>query len=166
MKSRFLTALLLVAGLVPTLSAAPVSGLPMTGFSAGGTGLTPFYVLGFELGPWQDYLARELTPNYLLDPAAEPLRISWLGEQSVVILPFFARQLLGEPETFLKLEVNWQYSDELAMNSFDPFISSGSLGLERRLISPGLLHPFMIPIRKRAMVPASTWRLAVKLLTV
>jgi long-chain fatty acid transport protein len=140
MKYRFLTALLLVAGLVPTLSAAPVSGLPMTGFSAGGTGLTPFYVLGFELGPWQDYLARELTPNYLLDPAAEPLRISWLGEQSVVILPFFAQQLLGEPETFLKLEVDWQYSDELTMNSFDPFMSSGTLGLERRLVSPGLLH--------------------------
>jgi len=140
MKYRFLTALLLVAGLVPTLSAARVSGLPMTGFSAGGTGLTPFYVLGFELGPWQDYLARELTPNYLLDPAAEPLRISWLGEQSVVILPFFAQQLLGEPATFLKLEVDWQYSDELTMNSFDPFMSSGSLGLERRLVSPGLLH--------------------------
>ena len=112
----------------------------MTGFSAGGTGLTPFYILGFELGPWQDYLARELTPNYLLDPESEPLHISWLGEQSVVILPFFAQQLLGEPETFLKLEVNWQYSDELAMNSFDPFISSGTLGLERRLVSPGLLH--------------------------
>ncbi len=140
MKYRFLSVLLLVAGLVPTLSAASVSGLPMTGFSAGGTGLTPFYVLGFELGPWQDYLARELTPNYLLDPEAEPLRISWLGEQSVVILPFFARQMLGEPETFLKLEVDWQYSDELAMNSFDPFMSSGSPGLERRLISPGLLH--------------------------
>ena len=140
MKYRFLTALLLVAGLVPTLSAASVSGLPMTGFSAGGTGLTPFYVLGFELGPWQDYLARELTPNYLLDPEAEPLNISWLGEQSVVILPFFARQLLGEPETFLKLEVDWQYSNELAMNGFDPFISSGSPGLERRLVSPGLLH--------------------------
>jgi len=140
MKYRFLIALLLVMGLAPTLSAARVSGLPMTGFSAGGTGLTPFYILGFELGPWQDYLARELTPNYLLDPAAEPLRISWLGEQSVVILPFFARQLLGEPETFIKLEVNWQYSDELTMNSFDPFMSSGTLGLERRLVSPGLLH--------------------------
>jgi hypothetical protein len=140
MKYRFLTALLLVAGLVPALSAAPVSGLPMTGFSAGGTGLTPFYVLGFELGPWQDYLARELTPDYLLDSESEPLRISWLGEQSVVILPIFAQQLLGEPETFLKLEVNWQYSDELAMNSFDPVMSSGTLGLERRLVSPGLLH--------------------------
>jgi len=140
MKYRFLTALLLVAGLVPALSAAPVSGLPMTGFSAGGTGLTPFYVLGFELGPWQDYLARELTPNYLLDPESEPLRVSWLGEQSVVILPFFAQQLLGEPETYLKLEVNWQYSDELAMNNFDPYMNSSTPGLERRLVSPGLLH--------------------------
>ena len=140
MKYRFLTALLLVAGLVQTLSAATVSGMPMTGFSAGGTGLTPFYVLGFELGPWQDYLARELTPDYMLDPESEPLRISWLGEQSVVILPFFAQQLLGEPETYLKLEVNWQYSDELAMNSFDPFMNSSTPGLERRLVSPGLLH--------------------------
>jgi len=140
MKYRFLAVLLLVAGMIPALSAARVSGLPMTGFSAGGTGLTPFYVLGFELGPWQDYLARELTPDYLLDPVAEPLRVSWIEEHSVVILPFFAKQLLGEPETFLKLEVDWQYSDQLAMNSFEPFMSSGSPGLERRLVSPGLLH--------------------------
>ena len=140
MKFRFLAALLLVAGLIPTLSVARVSGLPMTGFSAGGTGLTPFYLLGFELGPWQDYLARELTPDYLLDLEVEPLRISWIGEQGVVILPFFAKQLLGEPETYLKLEVDWQYSDQLTMDSFDPFMSSGTLGLERRLVSPGLLH--------------------------
>jgi hypothetical protein len=140
MKNRFLTALLIVAGMLPTLAAARVPGLPMTGFSAGGTGLTPFYVLGFELGPWQDYLARELTPAYMLDPLLEPLHISWINEDSVVILPIFAKQLLGEPETFLKLEVDWQYSDELAMNTFDPVSSSGTLGLERRLISPGLLH--------------------------
>jgi len=140
MKYRFLTALVLVAGLIPTLSAASVSGMPMTGFSAGGTSLTPFYVLGFELGPWQDYLARELTPDYLLDPKIKPQHISWLNEQSVFILPLFAKQLLGEPETFLRLEVDWQYSDELAMNSFTPAMSSGTLGLERRLVSPGLMH--------------------------
>ena len=140
MKYRFLTVLLLVAGMIPTLSAARVSGLPMTSFSVGGTGLTPFYVLGFELGPWQDYLARELTPDFMLDPTAGPLRVSWLDEQSVFILPLFAKQLLGEPETFLRLEVDWQYSDELAMNSFDPVMSSGTLGLERRLVSPGLMH--------------------------
>jgi len=140
MRYRFLTVLLLVMGLIPALSAARVSGLPMTGFSAGGTGLTPFYMLGFELGPWQDYLARELTPGYLLDPAAKPLRVSWINEHSELILPFFAKQLLGEPETFLRLEIDWQYSNELAMTDFEPFMNSGTFGLERRLISPGLMH--------------------------
>ena len=140
MKNRFLTALLIVTGLFPALSVARVSGLPMTSFSTGGTGLTPFYVLGFELGPWQDYLARELTAGYRLDPLLEPLHISWIKDDVSVILPVFAKQLLGEPETFIKLEVDWQYSDELAMNTFDPLLSSGTLGLERRLVSPGLLH--------------------------
>jgi len=140
MKLRFLTALLLVAVLIPALSVARVSGLPMVGISAGGTGLTPFYVLGFELGPWQNYLARELTPDFMLDPAAEPLNVSWMSDHAVVVLPFFAKQILGEPETYLKLEVDWQYSDELAMNGFDPFMSSGMQGLERRLVSPGLMH--------------------------
>jgi hypothetical protein len=51
MRYRFLKVMFLVAALIPALSAARVSGLPMAGFSAGGTGLTPFYVLGFELGP-------------------------------------------------------------------------------------------------------------------
>ena len=140
MKYRFLTALLLVMGILPALSAARVSGLPMTGFSAGGTGLTPFYVLGFELGPWQDYLARELTPDYMLDPTAKPLNISWIDQQSVLILPVFAEHLLGEPETFLRLDVDWQFSDELTMNRIDPVLNSGKLGLERRLLSPGLMH--------------------------
>jgi long-chain fatty acid transport protein len=112
----------------------------MAGFNAGGAGLTPFYVLGFELGPWQDYLARELTPNYLLDPATEPQRISWMNQHAEIVLPFFAKQILGEPDTFLRLEVDWQMSDPLTMNSVDPFISSRAHGLERKLISPGLLH--------------------------
>ena len=140
MKRRFLTGLLLLAVLIPGLSVARFSGLPMAGFSAGGTGLTPFYVLGFELGPWQDYLARELTPDFMLDPEAEPLNVSWMSDHSVIVLPFFAKQILGEPETYLRLEVDWQYSDELAMNGFDTYMSSGTQGLERRLVSPGLMH--------------------------
>ena len=140
MRYRFLKVMFLVAALIPALSAARVSGLPMAGFSAGGTGLTPFYVLGFELGPWQDYLARELTPDFMLDPAAEPLNVSWISDHSVIVLPFFAKQLLGEPDTYLKLEVDWQYSDKLAMDGIDPFMSAGMQGLERRLVSPGLMH--------------------------
>ena len=53
----------------------------MSGFAAGGTGLTPFYVLGFELGPWQEYLARELTPDFLADPDLPALHISWLDPE-------------------------------------------------------------------------------------
>jgi long-chain fatty acid transport protein len=140
MKYRFLTVVLVLAVLIPTLSAARISGPPMTGFVAGGTGLTPFYVLGFELGPWQDYLARELTPDFMLDPAAEPLNVTWMSDHSIVVLPFFAKQILGEPETFIRLEVDWQYSDELAMNGIDPFMSSGVQGLERKLVSPGMMH--------------------------
>jgi long-chain fatty acid transport protein len=140
MKYRVLAALLLVVGMFPALAAARVSGMPMIGFGAGGTGLTPFYVLGFELGPWQDYLANELTPDYLLDPGSESMRISWINEHTEVILPFFAQQILGEPKTYLRLEIDWQYSDQLAMNKFDSFMSSKTLGLERKLVSPGLLH--------------------------
>ena len=88
MRYRFLTGLLLVAALIPALCVARVSGLPMAGLSAGGTGLTPFYVLGFELGPWQDYLARELTPDFMLDPAAEPLNVSWMNDHSFEIANF------------------------------------------------------------------------------
>jgi hypothetical protein len=140
MKYRFLAALLMVAGMIPALAVARVSGMPMTGFSAGGTGLTPFYVLGCELGPWQDYLAQELTPDYLLDLAAEPLRVSWINEHSEIILPIFAQQILGEPKTFLRLEVDWQYSNTLAINKLDSFMSSQRLRFERKLVSPGLLH--------------------------
>jgi len=140
MKYRLLTTLLLVAGMFPVHSDARVSGLPMTGFNAGGAGLTPFYVLGFELGPWQDYLARELTPDFMLNPADKPLNISWINEHSVIILPLFAEQLLVEPESYLRLEVDWQFSDESLINNIDPMANSGRLGLERRLISPGLLH--------------------------
>ena len=87
---RLFKAALLTLGLIPGVSAAQLNGLPMANFTAGGTGLTPFYVLGFELGPWQDYLARELTPEFMTDTSIEPLHISWMDYESVVILPVFA----------------------------------------------------------------------------
>jgi len=140
MKFRFLTVLFVVAGMLPALSAARVSGLPMAGFSAGGTGLTPFYVLGFELGPWQDYLAQELTPGYLLDPNAAPVHVSWIDQQAVTILPLFAARLLEEPQTFLKLDIDWDHSSDLAMTSFHDGLIMGNPGLERKLISSSLVH--------------------------
>jgi hypothetical protein len=144
MKIRFLTTLILVAGMLPALSAARVSGLPMTGFSAGGTGLTPFYVLGFELGPWQDYLAQELTPNYLLDANAEPVHVSWINQQPVTILPLFAERILEQPQTFLRLDIDWERSNDLGMGAFGKGFNEGLImgnpGLERKLLSSSLVH--------------------------
>ncbi len=140
MKFRFLTILIVVAGMIPALACARLAGLPLSGFGAGGTGLTPFYVLGFELGPWQDYLARQLTPDYLIDPAAEPLHISWLDQRSVMILPLFAEQLLGEPKTYVRFEVDWQRTGDLGMTRFDQGLISGRPALERKLISSSLMH--------------------------
>ena len=144
MKIRFLTALILVAGMLPALSAARVSGLPMTGFSAGGTGLTPFYVLGFELGPWQDYLAQELTPDYLLDANTQPVYVSWINQQPVTILPLFAERILEQPQTFLRFDVDWERSNDLGMSAFGKGFNEGLIignpGLERKLISSSLVH--------------------------
>jgi len=140
MKLRFLATLIMAAGMLPTLCAARVSGIPMTGFSSAGAGLTPFYVLGFELGPWQDYLAQELTPDYMLDPHTQPVHVSWIDQQSVAIMPIFASSLIEEPQTYLRFEIDWNVSDDLGMTGFNQGLISGRPGLERRMVSSGLIH--------------------------
>jgi hypothetical protein len=140
MKLRLFKALLLVTGLLPGLAVAQVPGFPITSFTAGGTGLTPFYVLGFELGPWQDYLARELTPEFLADERIEPLHITWMDMESVLILPQFAERLMGESPSRLQIKVEWQYSGEHDLPGFDQHRGSPGFGFERQLLAPGIVH--------------------------
>lgn len=140
MKLRFLVTLIVAAGMLPTLSAARVSSLPAAGFVSAGAGLTPFYVLGFELGPWQDYLAQELTPDYMLDPNAQPVHVSWINQQALTILPVFSNNLYEEPKTYLRFDVDWEVSDSLGMTGLDESFYSGKPSLERRLVSSSLVH--------------------------
>jgi hypothetical protein len=112
----------------------------LASFTLGGSGLTPFYVLGFELGPWQDYLARELTPDYLVDANAKPLRISWLDMESVLILPAFAEQLMGRPASRFKLQVEWQSARGIQTQEMGLQQHSPGLGFERQLLAPGIMH--------------------------
>ncbi len=86
--------------------------LPAASFAAGGTGLTSFYVLGFELGPWQAYLAQQLTPNYMLPADATPVHVSWLRYSDVMILPDFAADLEANPDTYFYMNFEWQSSDQ------------------------------------------------------
>lgn len=140
MKLRSLKATLMAAGLLPGLAAAQLPGLPVTGFAAGGTGLTPFYVMGFELGPWQDYLARELTPDYLAEPDLPPLHISWLDPEVVSILPAFAEGLVREPRTWTRYELELHYLDAANGAATDTSLLAPGVGFERKLLAPGVFH--------------------------
>lgn len=127
-----------------------IPGLPVAGFVAGGAGLTSFYVIGFELGPWQEYLAQELTPDYMLPEDAQPVYVSWIGSGEVFLLPDFAAHLEGTPETWIKLNFEWQTSSEYAWpgnapgngpaSGADPVYEGSSF--ERQYFAPGLERPF------------------------
>lgn len=143
MKMRLFHVAVLTAGLIPGVGTAQPPQLPLSSFTMGGSGLTPFYVLGFELGPWQDYLARELTPDYLIDFDEEPLHISWMVEESVLILPSFAEQLLGQqPAARFQMQLDWQSAQSVQAVDAQMWQHSPGLGFERQLLAPGIVRQF------------------------
>ncbi|HKJ17461.1 MAG TPA: hypothetical protein VJ984_08950 [Xanthomonadales bacterium] len=147
MRSKVVKKLLFSMALLPGMFAGATSVhagvLSPAGLAAGGGGLTSFYVTGFELGPWQDYLARELTPTYLLPDNAVPLHISWMRSDEVMILPDFGESLLSGGGLKFRMEVEWQSSAEFLQPDFDSITPSyeGS-SFERQYFSPGVESGF------------------------
>lgn len=132
--------LTLILGTMPLTAGASGFGLPIAGFAAGGTGLTSFYVLGFELGPWQEYLARELTPDFLIPHDAMPIHVSWLRSEDVQLLPDFAEGLEPAQPINLFMDFEWQRSfDYLSPATQPDTMLQGSL-FERQFFSPGFSH--------------------------
>lgn len=129
-------------GLIPALAGAQVTGLPAVSFAAGGTGLTSFYVIGFELGPWQDYLAQELTPAYMLAEDAEPVHVSWMKSSEINILPDFAAYLESPPETWINLNFEWQSSSEYRWHGDEADSVYKGTSFDRQYFSPGIEHQF------------------------
>jgi hypothetical protein len=129
--------LCVLMGLAPVAAGAQGLGLPVASFAAGGTGLTAFYVLGFELGPWQEYLAQELTPDYMLPQGTAPVRVSWLSYGDVAILPDFAAFLDAKPDTYFYMNVEWQSSGVSLAPRGDVDATFMGTRFERRYFSPG-----------------------------
>ncbi len=143
MNIRLRTAITVLAfmGMLPGFAGAQVTGLPVTSFVAGGAGLTSFYVIGFELGPWQEYLSQELTPSYLLPKDAEPVRISWLRSEDVLILPDFASDLeRATPDSWMKLNFEWQSSGDYLQRGFESELIYQGTSFERQYFAPGFEH--------------------------
>ncbi len=129
-------------GILPGFAGAQVTGLPVTSFAAGGAGLTSFYVIGFELGPWQEYLAHELTPSYLLPNDAGPIRISWLRNSEVLIMPDFASDMEQTPDSWMNLNFEWQSSGDYLLPGFESDAIYQGSSFERQYFSPGFEHQF------------------------
>jgi hypothetical protein len=129
-------------GLTPVTAGAQGFGLPVAGFATGGAGLTSFYVIGFELGPWQEYLAQELTPDYLLPEGAAPVHVSWIRSSEIMLLPDFAAHLEERPESWINLNLEWQSSSKFSWPGIeDDTLYQGS-SFERQYFAPGIEQQF------------------------
>lgn len=126
-----------LVGLAPAVASAQGIGLPVAGFAAGGTGLTSFYVIGFELGPWQEYLAQELTPSYMLADDAQPVRVSWLKTTEFRLVPNFGSSLEAEPDNWMKFDFEWQTSSDYLWPQTDPEPGFETTQFERQYFAPG-----------------------------
>jgi len=56
-----------------------------------------WYLAGFELGPWEAYLARKLTPEMRAVERVEVPEITWMRIDHDIVLPEFAQPLVGTP---------------------------------------------------------------------
>jgi long-chain fatty acid transport protein len=129
-------------GIIPGLAGAQGFGLPAVSFAAGGAGLTSFYVIGFELGPWQEYLAQELTPDYMLPDDAQPLHVTWLKNSEVRIMPDFAAYMESQPDTRINYQFEWQADSQLLWPGFEPEGIFEGTSFERQYFAPGMEHEF------------------------
>ena len=142
MRRKAVSAIIAALGLLPGLASAQGIGLPAAGFAAGGTGMTSFYIIGFELGPWQEYLAQELTPDYMLPEDAQPVHVSWLRSSEINIFPDFAAGLQPAPETWINLEFEYQSAAEFLWQGVEPEPVYEGSSFERQYFSPGVEHLF------------------------
>ena len=142
MRLKIASTVLAIMGLMPGVAGAQGIGLPAAGFVNGGTGLTSFYIIGFELGPWQEYLAQELTPVYMLPENTEPMRISWLRNSEIEIMPDFAAHLESPPPTRLNLNFEWQSDSEYQWPGVETDLGLHGTSFDRQYFSPGIEHQF------------------------
>ncbi len=125
-----------------TSTAAPVA------FALGGQSLSSFYLLGMELGPWEDYLLQELTPDLAVLEVLEVPEISWLADDAEKMLPVFARRLLANENSDVMLTFSYKSSLQstlthgftLNTDSVEPTMTG--LGLEREVLSQGFAQQF------------------------
>lgn len=85
--------LLILTVLAISVASTPARALSSPGLP-GATSAMSWYLLGFELGPWEAYLAHELTPDLPSIERVSRPQITWLQIDRNIVLPEFAQPLL------------------------------------------------------------------------
>ena len=98
-----------------------------------------WYLAGFELGPWEAYLAQRLTPEMASVRRVDVPEISWLRFNHDVVLPDFARPLVGKDDQARFTFLSSRISRSLQLGTLPGARPErGAPGFERSLLLSGL----------------------------
>lgn len=98
-----------------------------------------WYLAGFELGPWEAYLAQRLTPEMDYVQRVDVPQITWLRLDSALVLPDFAKPLVdGSDEPRFSLISN-RITRSLRIGALaDSTPQQGSRGFQRSVLLSGI----------------------------
>lgn len=100
-----------------------------------------WFLLGFELGPWEEYLIHELTPELERLTISDMPRIGWLQLDDRLIVPEFARGLIQARDQRLVLTFS---QSRMSMQLLDGGAVIGRFGdaqrFEQSLLMSGVTH--------------------------
>lgn len=139
-KHRIASIVLLVttAFLVAPTSAAP--GSPFAGPRTAPYSGVAWFMVGFELGPWEEYLIHELTPNLERLTFGDVPRVTWLELDDQLIIPDFAHSLFKSSQPTLALSVR-QFRSALVFTDNNGFSGvNESRRFEQSFLMPGVTH--------------------------
>jgi len=135
MSARLTIVLFVAVGALMSASAHARSGNPLYGHTHSGM---IWHLLAFEMGPWDDYLLHELTPELDSLPKVPLPRVTWLHLDTDLILPDFASGLMSERRSALVFSLIGQSAALPLREVARPGIES--LRFEQSLLLPGITH--------------------------
>jgi hypothetical protein len=97
-----------------------------------------WYLLAFELGPWEEYLIQELTPNLERLTIERITHISWMHLEDELIVPDFAAVLLANRRPLLFSMHQRRAALMLGENAGGP--GGEGVQFEQSLLTSGVTH--------------------------
>ena len=143
MKFRIALIALLLNFLVTASPAQSAAGVMPYGLHVKPYAGLAWFLVGFELGPWEDYLIHELTPDLERLTVVDEPRVSWLELDGRLLVPDFARSMIAADDSKLEFSMRRAHS---AASFTDPEVGAlrhttrDGYRFEQSLLMPGITH--------------------------